>query len=130
MKWRSVLGLLCCWPLAALALTVDPPLTDPAMEARAKQLFYELRCLVCQGESIADSPAEVARDMRMEVRTQIAAGASDNEILDYFEHQFGEKVRMTPKFSTQNLLLWALPMLVLLLGAWLAARRIFRVKRR
>lgn len=109
----------------AFALTVDAPMQLALQEERAQALFHELRCVVCQGEAIADSPADVARDMRMTVREQIAQGKSDDEVMDYFVHQYGERVRMMPTLSRGNFILWFSPFFVLLLGAWIVWRGLF-----
>lgn len=110
---------------SAYALSVDPPLPDATQEERARALFHELRCVVCQGETIADSPSEVARDMRMEVRQQIALDKNDAEIMDYFLHQYGEKVRMKP-IVEGNELLWFSPLLLLLFGVWVVWHSLFK----
>ncbi len=111
--------------LQALALTVDTPLPKAADEARAKQLFTELRCMVCAGESVADSQAEVASDVRKTVRHMVLAGKSDEAIKTFFATQYGEKILMMPLFSRANLLLWCSPFLLLVAGMWFAWRSLF-----
>jgi cytochrome c-type biogenesis protein CcmH len=123
MRRFLLIFLLCTTP--ALAITVDDKLTDSAMEARAQQLFHELRCMVCAGESIADSPAEVARDMRIYVRQQISEGKSDKEILDTLASQYGEGVLMMPPLEN-HALLWAMPLLLLAAGGVMARKYLFR----
>lgn len=116
--------------LAAASLAAaDAPLPDPAAEARARSLMRELRCLVCQGQSIADSDADMARDMRRLVRARLAAGESPAETRAWLVERYGEGVTYRPPMGGATWPLWALPALVLLGGGWLAARR-FRRRRR
>jgi cytochrome c-type biogenesis protein CcmH len=109
----------------AFALNVDETLPNAAAEQRAQQLFRELRCVVCEGESIADSPAEVARDMRRGVRKAIIEGDSDENIKAELVQQYGERVLMRPNAS-EHRLLWAAPLLLLLAGAFFAWRHLFK----
>lgn len=124
MRWIIVLCML--FSSAAFALTVDERLPEPVQEARAQNLFHALRCVVCAGEAIADSPAEVARDMRRGVREQIAAGKSDDDIESTLVAQYGERVLMMPKKNRRNALLWLAPLLLLAGGGWLARKTVFR----
>lgn len=110
---------------AAYALVADAPLPDPAQESRARALFYEIRCVVCQGESVADSPAEVARDVRRAIRDEIANGASDEQVKQLLVSRYGEHILMRPPFHAGTLLLWLAPLLLLAGGA-LLMRRYFR----
>ncbi len=110
--------------LAALALTAgasDPAerLKDPAQEARARTLFKEVRCLVCQNESIDDSEAQLAGDLRRIVREQVKAGRSDGEIRAFLVARYGEFVLLKPRFSAGNAALWLTPLGVLLVGGGL-----------
>ena len=91
-------------------------LADPALEARARALSAELRCMVCQNQSIDDSDAELAHDLRVLVRERLAAGDSDEEVLDYVVSRYGEFVLLKPRFSMRNALLWGTPVLLLLGG--------------
>ena len=93
-----------------------PPLSGEALEARTDVLSHVMRCPVCQGLSIADSPSESARNMKRQVRAMIAAGYDDDQILLYFETAYGEFVRMVPKATGFNLLVWIIPGLALLGG--------------
>lgn len=93
------------------------PLEDPALEARATALADELRCPVCQGLSIHDSPSPLAQDMKDLIRAQIAAGATDDEVRDYFVSKYGEWVLLEPRAEGLNLLVYVLPALALLGGA-------------
>ena len=102
------------------------PLDDPALEARAIALSDELRCPVCQGLSIHDSPSPLAQDMKNLIRTQVAAGATDDEVRQYFVSKYGEWVLLEPKASGFNLLVYVLPFLALAGGAaliFVAVRR-------
>jgi cytochrome c-type biogenesis protein CcmH len=101
-------------------------LSDPALEMRAREISRELRCVVCQNESVDDSPAEVARDIRRAVRERLVAGDTDRQVLDYMVARYGDYVLLQPPFKTRTLILWLGTPLVLLLGAaglWFAARR-------
>lgn len=92
---------------AALALDPSEMLADPALEARARALDHDLRCVVCQSESVASSNAQWAVDARRVVREQVAAGRSDGEIVDFFVERYGEFVLMNPRTTGSNWLLWA-----------------------
>ncbi|CAA9530942.1 MAG: Cytochrome c heme lyase subunit CcmL [uncultured Sphingomonas sp.] len=101
-------------------------LADPRQEARARALMEELRCLVCQGQSIADSDAELAGDMRSLVRERIAAGENPEEVRSWLVERYGSWVSYAPVLGADTLLLYAAPVLLLLLGGLLAARRLKR----
>jgi cytochrome c-type biogenesis protein CcmH len=109
----AVLGGVLC-----LAAASDPAerLTDPAKEARARALFQQVRCVQCQSESIDDSDAPLAHDLRQVVREQVAAGRSDGEIKRYLTARYGEFILMRPLFSWGNAALWLTPVLALLGG--------------
>jgi cytochrome c-type biogenesis protein CcmH len=126
------LMLLIALALAGPAIAQDrlPPaplaykqLDDPAQEARAKALMDELRCLVCQGQSIADSDAPLAGDMRHEVRSKIAAGESPEAIREWLIARYGNWVTYNPPFASGTWFLWVGPLLFLLAGLWLARGR-------
>jgi cytochrome c-type biogenesis protein CcmH len=108
-----------------LALTPDERLQDPALEARARAISAELRCLVCQNQSIDDSDAPLARDLRHLVREQLTAGKSDPEIMDFVVARYGEFVLLRPRLTAGTILLWATPFAVLLVAgaALLLSRR-------
>ena len=99
-------------------------LSDPRQEAQAKALMEELRCLVCQGQSIADSDAELAGDMRSLVRQRIQAGERPEDVKAWLVARYGSWVSYAPVFGPDTLLLYAAPLLLLLVGGLLAARRL------
>ena len=108
----------------ALALTPDEQLKDPALEARARAISAELRCLVCQNQSIDDSEAPLAKDLRTLVREQLTAGKSDTQVLDYIVERYGQFVLLKPRFEPETLILWGTPFAVLLIaGAAMILRR-------
>ena len=111
---------------SAHAVQPDEIMNDPVKEARARVLSRELRCMVCQNQSIDDSEAPLARDLRSLVRERIAAGDSDSQVLDFLVARYGEFVLLKPRFERQTLLLWSLPPLVLFGGGfalWMHSRR-------
>ena len=113
------------WSLGtALALTPDELLKDPALEARARALSGELRCLVCQNQSIDDSDAPLAQDLRVLIREHLVKGESDAAIMDFVVARYGEFVLLTPRFSVGNLVLWAGPFVIVLFGAGLLLARL------
>ncbi|TIT00879.1 cytochrome c-type biogenesis protein [Mesorhizobium sp.] len=101
---------------AALAVKPDEVLADPALEARARTLSEELRCMVCQNQSIDESDADLARDLRVLVRQRLVAGDTDQQVMDYIVSRYGEFVLLKPRFSLRNALLWGTPVLLLLAG--------------
>lgn len=116
MRIRILLAALA--GVACLAAASDPAerLKDPAQEAKAREIFRDVRCLVCQNESIDDSEAELAADLRQIVREQVKAGRNEAEIKRFLIDRYGEFVLLTPRFSAGNLALWAAPFLVVLAG--------------
>ncbi|WAP67978.1 cytochrome c-type biogenesis protein [Jiella pelagia] len=104
----------------AFAVNPDEMLADPALESRARDLSTGLRCLVCQNESIDDSNADLAKDLRLLVRERIEAGDTDEEVIDYLVSRYGEFVLLRPRFDWANLALWATPLVVLVFGGVLA----------
>ncbi|MBD9371543.1 cytochrome c-type biogenesis protein CcmH [Rhizobium sp. ARZ01] len=101
----------------ALAVNPDEVLPDPALEARARALSAELRCMVCQNQSIDDSNAELARDLRLLVRERIASGDSDEAVIEYVVSRYGEFVLLKPRLKPETLLLWGAPAILFLGGA-------------
>ena len=108
--------------LAAPAAAVNPDemLADPALEERARDLSANLRCMVCQNQSIDDSNAPLARDLRILVRERIEAGDSDDEVIEFLVARYGEFVLLTPRMSAATIALWAAPVVLLVLGGGLA----------
>nr|WP_244514425.1 cytochrome c-type biogenesis protein [Afifella marina] len=100
----------------AWAVDPDEMLKDPKLEARARDLSEHLRCLVCQNESIDDSNADLAKDLRVLVRERIKAGDTDEQVKKFLVDRYGEFVLLRPVFDWKNLLLWAAPVIVLLIG--------------
>jgi cytochrome c-type biogenesis protein CcmH len=119
MRLRLLLAALA--GVACLAAASDPAerLPDPAQEAKAREIFRDVRCLVCQNESIDDSEADLARDLRQIVREQVTAGKSEPEIKRFLTDRYGEFVLLTPRFSIGNLALWGVPFLVVIAGVTL-----------
>jgi cytochrome c-type biogenesis protein CcmH len=110
----------------ARAVLPDEVMADPVKEARARDLSRELRCMVCQNQSIDDSEAPLARDLRLLVRERIAAGDSDSQVIDFLVARYGEFVLLKPRFERQTFVLWLVPPLVLIgggLALWLHIRR-------
>lgn len=105
-------------PAFAPAFAVEPDeiLSDPALEARARTISSELRCLVCQNQSIDDSDAPLARDLRILVRERIEAGDSDADVVGYIVDRYGEFVLLKPRLAPHTLILWAAPVVLLLAG--------------
>lgn len=117
---RIATGVLAFALLAgspAHAVQPDEIMQDPAKEARARHLSKELRCMVCQNQSIDDSDAPLARDLRLLVRERIATGESDRQVLDFLVARYGEFVLLKPRLEARTLLLWLLTPLVLIAGA-------------
>ena len=102
---------------SAHAVQPDEILPDPALETRARNLSRELRCMVCQNQSIDDSDAPLARDLRLLVRERLKSGDSDTQIMDYLVARYGDFVLLKPRFTSHTALLWLLPFLVLIAGA-------------
>jgi cytochrome c-type biogenesis protein CcmH len=120
-----VMLALAASPLA-FAVQPDEVLSDATLEARARGLSRELRCMVCQNQSIDDSDAPLARDLRVLVRERLQAGDSDHQVIDFLVERYGEFVLLKPRFSTLTAVLWLGPAVFLLIGAlalFMAARR-------
>jgi cytochrome c-type biogenesis protein CcmH len=119
-RWAAIAGAALC-----LAAADEPAqrLADPAREARARALFRETRCLVCQGESIDESDAPLADDLRRLIRARVAAGQSDGQIRDFLVARYGDFVLFRPPLSPANALLWGGPFLVALAGLGLLISR-------
>jgi cytochrome c-type biogenesis protein CcmH len=125
---RVLLALAVVAALAngAHAVQPDEVMSDPAKEARARDLSRELRCMVCQNQSIDDSEAPLARDLRILVRERIAAGDTDAQVIDFLVARYGEFVLLKPRLNSHTWLLWFLTPLVLIAGGialWMQGRR-------
>ena len=118
MRRLALIALLAALavPNAAFAVRPDEMLKDPALEARARHLSEELRCMVCQNQSIDDSEAPLAHDLRVLVRQRLEAGDSDKQVLAYLVSRYGDFVLLKPPFKLETLLLWGLPPLALIAG--------------
>ena len=128
LKRALLLGLTIVAMLATTAHAVQPDeiMADTAKEARARDLSRELRCMVCQNQSIDDSEAPLARDLRLLVRERIAAGDSDAQVMDFLVSRYGEFVLLKPRLNSHTWLLWFLTPLELGLGGtalWMQGRR-------
>ncbi len=124
-----LLTLLCLGFMAGAptvrALDANGQLEDPALQARFETIAKDLRCLVCQNESVADSNAQLAGDLRRQVREMLVAGKSDDEIFKFMTDRYGDFVRFNPPLEPKTLLIWGAPFIMLLLGAAI----IFRIVR-
>ena len=126
MTWLRALLLALCLAAPAMAVGPDEALPDPVLEQRARDISAGLRCLVCQNQSIDDSDADLAKDLRVLVRERLLAGDSDEAVRQYLVDRYGEYVLLNPRVNNHTILLWiAAP--VLLIGGlgtlWLAGRR-------
>ena len=109
---------LLCLTLPAYAVRPDEMLADPKLEARARDIGKDLRCLVCRNQSIDDSEADLAHDLRVLVRQRLTAGDTDRQVIDYIVSRYGQYVLLKPPFEVATWLLWGGPGLILLLGLW------------
>jgi cytochrome c-type biogenesis protein CcmH len=128
MRWLRLCAILLLLVPASHALAVQPDevLKDPTQEARARELSKELRCMVCQNQSIDDSDAPLARDLRILVRERLQAGDSNQQVLDFLVQRYGEFVLLRPRLHWRTALLWLAPALLLIGGGivlFLLARR-------
>ena len=121
---KKLLVLLAAVFCMAAASDPSERLPDPGQEARARAIFAEVRCLVCQNESIDDSSAELAADLRLLVRDQIKSGKSDDQVRTYLTDRYGEFVLLKPAFSWGNAVLWTAPFVVVILGVLLLLRNL------
>ncbi|TCD05519.1 cytochrome c-type biogenesis protein CcmH [Erythrobacteraceae bacterium CFH 75059] len=130
MKWLAA-ALLCILPLPAAAQSAMPPapladrqLDDPRLEAAARELMHTLRCVMCQGQSIADSDAPMAGDMRHQVRSRIAAGESAEDVRAWLKARYGDYISYQPELNRVTWPLFAVPALLLLFAALVFFRRV------
>ena len=131
MRWLVLLAALIATPLLAQSNVPPAPyaynqLEDPAQEAAARELMHTLRCLQCQSQSIADSDAPIAGDMRHQVRSRIAAGESPDEVRDWLVSRYGDYISYEPQVSATTWPLFAVPVVLLLIALLLVWRRIGR----
>jgi len=129
MAWKVrfllvVLALLGATPLHAVQ--VDEILPDPALESRARAISHDLRCMVCQNQSIDDSEAPLARDLRLLVRERLKAGDSDTQVVDYMVARYGEFVLLKPRVSWHTAILWGAPLTILILGLFAVGFSVLR----
>jgi cytochrome c-type biogenesis protein CcmH len=121
-----LIALMVAWASGALAIDTERAFEDPALQARYEGITHELRCLVCQNETIADSNATLAGDLRREVREMIAAGKTDDQITDFMIARYGDFVLYRPRMTRMNFLLWAAPVLLLAFGGFAVVRVVRR----
>jgi len=116
----ALLALVLLGPVAVPAWAVEPDeiLTDAGLEARARSISAGLRCLVCQNQSIDDSNAPLAKDLRLLVRERLKEGDSDDQVISFIVARYGEFVLLRPRFEPQTLVLWLGPLLVLVIAGW------------
>ena len=119
-----VLALFGATPLHAV--NVDEILPDPALESRAREISHELRCMVCQNQSIDDSEAPLARDLRLLVRERLKAGDSDSQVVDFMVAHYGEFVLLKPRFSWHTAILWGAPLTILIIGLFAVGFSVLR----
>jgi cytochrome c-type biogenesis protein CcmH len=126
MTWLRALLLVLCLAAPAMAVGPDEILPDPVLEQRARDISAGLRCLVCQNQSIDDSDADLARDLRVLVRERLVAGDSDEAVRQYVVDRYGEYVLLNPRLGGHTLVLWIAAPVLLLAGLgtlWLVGRR-------
>jgi cytochrome c-type biogenesis protein CcmH len=126
----ALLGFLAIAPALAAEGARVTPLADPVLEARAHSLERELRCVVCQGQSLAESNATLAADLRKLIRDRIAAGESNAQIKDFLVTRYGDFILMKPPLREDTFLLWFGPLLLVVLGGGIVAVIIARARRR
>jgi cytochrome c-type biogenesis protein CcmH len=122
--WLLTIGLLGFMAAGncSLALDANGQLEDPALQARFEDITKDLRCLVCQNESVADSNAQLAGDLRRQVREMLVAGKSDDDIFKFMTDRYGEFVRFNPPLEPKTWLIWGAPFLMVLFGGFLVMR--------
>jgi cytochrome c-type biogenesis protein CcmH len=117
--------IVLCFLLAGQALAVEPDeiLKDPVLEARARSLSAQLRCLVCQNQSIDDSEADLAKDLRLLIRDRLVKGETDQQVMDFIVSRYGDFVLLKPPLTPATLALWTSPFIVLMAGMTMLWRR-------
>ena|ERR1041385_5144404 len=131
MSVRAILAALLLLLLAGVAQAVEPGemLKDPTLEARARAISQEIRCLVCQNQTIDDSNADLAHDLRVILRERLLAGDTDQQVQDYLTARYGDFILLKPPFRARTLLLWFGPALIFLAGAAIIASAALRRRR-
>ncbi|MEM7643379.1 MAG: cytochrome c-type biogenesis protein [Pseudomonadota bacterium] len=130
MRRAALIGAcLLLFATPGLAVQPDEILDDPVLEQRARDLSGGIRCLVCRNESIDESNADLARDLRLLVRERLVAGDSDDEVIAYLVDRYGEFVLLNPPASGSTLILWAAPLALLLLGGAVAVTHVSRQRK-
>lgn len=124
MKLSTLFIAFALFAPAVQAVEPDEMLKDPVLETRARDVSKALRCVVCQNETIDESDAELAHDMRLLVRKRIVAGDSNEQVIAYMVDRYGDFVLLKPRFTATTLVLWCGPAIVLLLGAFVLSRRL------
>jgi cytochrome c-type biogenesis protein CcmH len=132
---KTLIRMICAAALVAVAATgiakeAAPAAADPAIERRAMDLAGVLRCLVCQNQTIADSNADLAVDLRNQIREQMEAGKTNDQIIDFMVARYGDFVLYRPPFKTTTALLWAGPFVLLILAVVILLRYLVRRRRR
>jgi cytochrome c-type biogenesis protein CcmH len=118
MRRNLLIAIVALWCSAALAVTVDKPLADPTQEAAAQSLFHTLKCVVCEGQSLADSDATLAVQMRVLIRSMLGEGKSEEEVLTFFRARYGDRITLAPPLAGRSLPLWFAPLTMLAVGAF------------
>ena len=122
--FATMIALVC---IATSVVAIDTTeLADPALQARYRTLTHELRCMQCQNESIADSPVDLAADLRREVRDMLLAGKTDDEIREFMAARYSDFILFRPRFSAKTAWLWLTPLALLAIGAAVATRVVRR----
>ena len=116
MRPLATIAALCLLAMPALAVQPDEILKDPALESRGRALSQELRCMVCQNQSIDDSDAPLAKDLRVLVRERLTAGDSDRQVIDFLVARYGEFVLLRPRLNAHTVLLWLAPFAAIVAG--------------
>lgn len=130
LRLVAVMVFLSLGLVQAQAVRPDEVLADPQLEQRARDLSAELRCMVCQNQSIDGSDAELARDLRVLVRERLVAGDTDAQVIDFVVSRYGEFVLLKPKFNSRNAVLWATPAILLALGGAVLVLTVRRRRKR
>jgi cytochrome c-type biogenesis protein CcmH len=119
----AVFLILASLWVPAFAVQPDEMLDDPALEQRARQLSAQMRCMVCQNQSIDDSDAPLAKDLRVLIRDRLVAGDSNDQVVNYLVSRYGEFVLLKPRLTAKTVALWSGPFLIFMLGAFILWRK-------